>query len=383
MSKRKTNEEFQRELEVCRQHGQDVYCDDDYIDAKTKLNFYCSNGHHWLVRPTNIFSQKNGCPYCAHKAVLADFNSVATLRPDLIKYFKNADDAYCLTPSSHKQPNLICPDCGAQRTMAMYTLSTYGFSCQNCGHTISYPNRLIRAVMNQFESQLDILQYEWSQKWTNRQRYDVYFEISGNKYVIEMQGQQHYEIIWDHGLSVEEVRKYDIDKMENAKLHNIIPIVIDARISDFDFIFKNIKSSLLFKILDFSIIDMQQCRVESTKNIIQRACELYDIEHMTIRELAKLFKVHKDTIRNYLKQGAELGWSLYDPKIASEKNNINRGVAVNVYNLSNDLVGQYSSVALASREMTKRYNIKFAITSIFRCIESGKLYKDFYFKTTN
>ena len=107
---------------------------------------------------------------------------------------------------------------------------------------------------------------------------------------------------------------------------------------------------------------------------------MYNNERLTLNELSQFFKVHKDTIRNYLKLGEKVGWTSYNSAEASKQNDIDRGRAVYIYNLNHELIHQYYSVSLASKELTKLYNIKFSITSIFRYSKSGKLYKGFYFK---
>ena len=45
MRKKLTNDEFQERLRRFREQGHDVYCDDEYVDSKTRLWFYCSKGH--------------------------------------------------------------------------------------------------------------------------------------------------------------------------------------------------------------------------------------------------------------------------------------------------------------------------------------------------
>ena len=315
--------------------------------------------------------------------MLSEFNSVAVLRPDLIKYFENADDAYKVVPGSGKQQKLVCPECGTKKEMPMSLLSSYGFSCPLCSRTTSYPNRLIRAILNQFEKDFDDLRYEWSQKWTNQQRYDAYFEINGCKYVVEMQGKQHYDVIWHTNISIEQIKQYDKQKIDNARLHGIIPIVIDARVSDFDFIFNNVKSSILSRVVDMSMLDIEKCKIDSMKNIIKQVCETYENQKITLNELSRSFKVHTDTIRTYLKLGAQVGWTSYNSVEASKQNDIDRGRVVRVYNLNNELMHQYYSVSLASKELTKLYNTKFAITSILRHNKSGKPYNGFYFHVAN
>ena len=60
--KKKTNEEFQQEL---REKNPGVHTDEKYINASTKISFYCDYGHHWMSTPTNILNMHSHCPYCA------------------------------------------------------------------------------------------------------------------------------------------------------------------------------------------------------------------------------------------------------------------------------------------------------------------------------
>ena len=75
-----------------------------------------------------------------------------------------------------------------------------GFVCPNCGGGISYPNRLMSAILNEYfadgEYETETI-FEWSKKvpvsWNpsgKMMRYDFYFP--NQKIIIEMNGAQHY-----------------------------------------------------------------------------------------------------------------------------------------------------------------------------------------------
>lgn len=329
--------------------------------------------YEWPARPNNI-SMGGGCPVCANKKLVSNINSVAVLRPDLIKYFVDPDDAYNIMLGSHKSVKLQCPDCGAKRNMIMYNLSYEGFSCSECSACISYPNRLIRSIMNQFQSEIEYLEYEWSEKWTKRQRYDVYFEKNDKKYVIEMQGSQHYTSGWNDKRTLEEIQKEDLFKKENAINHGIIPIIIDSRKSNFDFIFEGIKDSVLNDIFELEKVDIIKCQNDITANIVRQVCEQFrDTPGIMIKDLSSNFHVSKTTIMKYLKVGSKIGWCTY---IAGDL----YYAKVIVLDAFNNIIGRYDSISECARRLSEIYNIKFFSSNISRACQMGYSCNGLFFR---
>ena len=201
---------------------------------------------------------------------------------------------------------------------------------------------------------------------TQRQRYDVYFEKNNRKYVIEMQGQQHYCAGgWQDRRTLNEIQEKDQFKQESAIEHNITPIVIDSRKSDFDFILENLKGSVLSNIFDFDVIDKQKCQNDITKNIVKQVCEQFDSDLTpSIKSLADNFCVSKPTIVKYLKMGAKIGWCDYTPGDLSE-------TKVRVLDCNRVFIGCYNSIADCSRELSAAYNIKFYHSNISRACKNG------------
>jgi len=71
-----------------------------------KMSWKCSQGHIWKANVANR-SKGNGCPICAGQIVLAGFNDIATLRPDLAA---EADgwDTTSIRPGSNKKLPWLC-----------------------------------------------------------------------------------------------------------------------------------------------------------------------------------------------------------------------------------------------------------------------------------
>lgn len=376
MGKLMTKQDFISKLAAAKRN--DIVLLGDYINSATKTLFKCTKktcGHEWHARPNNILTKHQGCPVCAGKKLIRDVNSAAVLRPDLIKYFVNPEDAYNVRPGSHKEVLLKCPECGSQKKMRMDRLYIQGFSCTECSDHISYPNRFIRSIMNQLRPELECLEYEWSDKWTNRRLYDAYFEYHGDKYVIEMQGLQHYmQTGWEEYKSLEEVRSIDCEKLNIAMQHDITPIIIDARESDFDFIFSNVENSLLGKLFDLSVIDKHKSMIDITSSFIKQVCEKYKNDKAgVIKELSNEFNLSEATITKYLKIGSKIGWCDYVPGTLNT-------TQVQVLNLKGDVLFCFDSIAACVRELGKIYNINFDSALISRACQKGYTHHGFYFK---
>lgn len=369
---KKTHEEF---MEDFKKYGNpSIEILGKYTIMANKIKVRCKeHGHEFEMYAGNLLKGYR-CPYCAHKKLLPNFNSVAVLRPDLVQYFANESDAYNIMPGSHTIVKLKCPDCGAVKTMTMYNLSLVGFSCLECSANISYPNRLIRSVINQFKTEIDYLEYEWSAKWTQRQRYDVYFEKDNKKYTIEMQGSQHFSNGWGDKRSLEEIQEKDVQKQEMAINHGIIPIVIDSRQSDFDFIFDNIKKSILNEIFILNKVDINKCQNDITSNVVKQVCERFNnVPNIMIKDLANEFCVSKATIAKYLKMGVKIGWCHYVPGDLSKSK-------VKMFDADKNFIKQYESMAECACDLFEKYNIKIYSSNISRACQKGYICKGFYFE---
>ena len=81
-----------KEWDYKRNHG---HTPDEFTDGSDFLaGWVCENGHHWHQRIYVRAKNGNNCPYCSDRQVLAGYNSLADMYPDLVEELhptKNGD----------------------------------------------------------------------------------------------------------------------------------------------------------------------------------------------------------------------------------------------------------------------------------------------------
>ena len=179
MGKRKTNDEFLKELSVINPNIDVI---DEYVTNNIKLKCRCKiDGYEWFGLPTNLLrgegcskcrnkklhtmlskshndfiremqlvnenieiigNYKNnktkirckckidgyewegipshllrdvGCPVCSNRIIIHGINDIATTHPEYVKYFKNKDDTMIYSAGSAKKIDVVCPDCGYEK----------------------------------------------------------------------------------------------------------------------------------------------------------------------------------------------------------------------------------------------------------------------------
>lgn len=100
------------------------------------------------------------CPYCSGQRVLAGFNDLAFLRPDLAVEWsdKNALGPHEVSTSSHRLATWICSE-GHEWMTPVYSRAAKGNNCGICS------NRKVIPGFNDLYARLDgVLEREWSSK---------------------------------------------------------------------------------------------------------------------------------------------------------------------------------------------------------------------------
>ena len=322
--------------------------------------------HQWLMSCDDLIAG-GGCPFCRGLRVDQN-NCVASIRPDLIKYFKNKEDSFKYTLNSSKKVQLKCPDCGYEKTTIIHDLTKRGFSCPMCGDGISYPNKFIRNMLNMLEIAFES---EWSNEKCKGCFYDVKFELNNKIYLIEMDGAFHYS---ERGYgNLKEVREKDKIKEQKAKENNWILIRIEATISEPDYLFNNIKNSLVGNLFNLKDFDYIECGKRSEKSLVIEVCD-YINENITttITETAKIFKLNAETIRSYIKRGKKLGLI---NKAFVKKNN---SKLVSVYK-GGKLVKTYISITDCANKLFEDFGIKVESRDrLYKIIKNNKSIDEIY-----
>ncbi len=102
--------------------------------SEKKIWWICSKGHEWQASICNR-NKGRGCPYCAGKRLIKNFNDLATIHPALAKQW-NYKKNYPLTPSDimsrvAKKVWWICPNCNYEWEAAVNN-RVAGTGCPKC-----------------------------------------------------------------------------------------------------------------------------------------------------------------------------------------------------------------------------------------------------------
>lgn len=271
----------------------------------------------WVIEDAFIGHQHVGCNACCHppKKLVPGINDIATIAPWMVKYFGNSEDATKYMKTTKQVIEFVCPDCGRKHRKSIgMVYANHNLSCP-CQDGWSYPNKFMYSVLEQSGVNFET---EKIFDWSKGRMYDDYIEYNGLKIITEQHGIQHYI---DHPLNKKSrnlKEEQENDKMKyNLAMENGIDyyFTIDCRESTKEHIKNSIINSELFKILNINPenINFDKCDKFASSNMAKQVCD-YRNEHpgMTMKEIAPLFHVCHDTIRNWVKKGAKLGWCTYE-----------------------------------------------------------------------
>ena len=130
------------------------------IGSHKKVIWRCEKGHEWEVAVKSRTINKTGCPYCSHNKVLAGFNDLATLLPDIAAEW--SDRNYPLLPTqvtvfANRKAWWKCKDCGREWNTLISTRSG-GSKCPYCSGYI------FSKGFNDLQTTHPEIASEWSEK---------------------------------------------------------------------------------------------------------------------------------------------------------------------------------------------------------------------------
>ena len=337
----------------------------------------------WIIESRLL--NEGGCSCCSNKTVVKGINDITTTNPELVKYFINKEDAYTHTYSSNKKIKCKCPECGFEKEYSINKIYYYGFSCPKCSDGISYPEKFMFNLLEKLKEQKQLYDfiYQYTKinaKWCDKYKYDFYFKLDNEEYIIETHGEQHYKnSSWN---PLKEIKQNDIDKYNLAINNGIKPenyIVIDCRKSNMKWIKNNIIHSKLNEIFNLTDIDWIKIEQSSEKNLTKEVCDYWYLhnninkEELTISDLCNIFKISLSCIITYLNKGTKLGWCKY-----YKQNNKNKPVEIFKDNKS---LGIFESCHDLDRQSENLFVIKLNYRGI-SMVANGKRkqYKGYIFK---
>lgn len=267
----------------------------------------------------NLLKHKSGCGCCDGKIAVLGINTIWDTDRWMCDLGVSEEDAKTHTRASGYKVKPVCKDCGRIKDKAISLGSIYrekSIGCY-CSDKISIPNKIMFGILEQLNINFIT---EYSPKWISPKRYDFYFKINNEEYIIEMDGIQHkkdssFKSNW---ISLDEQLKIDEYKNNMAKINKIKIIRIDCEFSDINFIKENIFKSELINILDLNRIKWDKIEEITLKNITKEICELWN-NNNDIENISKITHMNKYVVMENLKRGSNFGWCDY-VTISQKKN---------------------------------------------------------------
>ena len=293
------------------------------IDDMAKFRHNCKNGekHYFDMTPTSFIYRGSRC-YCENPSisrVILGFNDIHTTRPDVEEWMHNKEDAYKYSMSSKEKILWDCPDCKNTFEERICNVNSNRLSCPFCSDGISYPNKFMYNSLYQIKDDLDFLEREYNPDWCKFEfngnkrcgKYDVYFGIDGQRYIVEMDGGLGHgnKVHTNSLLSQDELLQIDLIKDKLAQEQGIQVIRIDCNYktdNKYTYILNNVLNSDLKDIIDLSKIDFDLSNKNSVSSLIVKAGELWN-QGLTAGQIRKELKIGEGTVTSYLKTASEIG----------------------------------------------------------------------------
>lgn len=311
--------------------------------------------------------RNRGCPVCSGNIVVRGINDLASLRPDLVKYFVDAEDSHCYSIGSSGKVWLQCPYCGFKTLMRIDAFVKYGHPvCKKCSDGISYPNKFAHEMFQQLKKQYCYYESEYSPNWAGMMKYDNYIITQDQiRIIVEMDGGFHYKN--DDKFLI----KTDAIKDKLAKEHDIELIRIDCNYNKITDRYNYIKNNIIEKlsgIFDLSVVDFDKCDKAGASNMLLNVVDYYNQhKNMTSLDIGKYFNIGETTVLSYLRIGEELGLCIRPRN--------NKPIAM--YDSNNILIEMFEKAGDVSMSFP---NKEFKRASIQASIRRGCKYKGYIFK---
>lgn len=288
-----------------------IFYKKDKHPVRTYVLKCIKDNHIFEIPEYMIKKQDELCPLCSSNVLVSGINDIATLKPELIKFLVDKNDAYKYMANTNQKLNFVCDICGEKFKSSPRSFPI-SLPC-GCYSAKSYPNRFIIELFKQLNIEFIEELRKCHFGWCGKYRYDLFFEYNDKKYIVEMDGGFHKK---------PEVKKIDNIKDKLANDNNVEVIRIDCDYKShnkrFEYIKNNVINSKLSEIFNFENIDWISINVKILTNNDSK--EVWKLKKLgfTNKQISNILNINVSTVSRYIKNGIEIG----ELKKSSKEDNI-------------------------------------------------------------
>lgn len=279
-----------------------------------RYDFECINCGYKCKSQIEYSIKGHRCSGCTGRSVVYNRNDLFSNNKEILEYLVDVEDAKRVTKCSGKKIKMKCPICGFEKLLSPSDFSLRGFCCNACSDGKSYPEKFLLNVLNQLciNFKCQYTEKEWRinvNKKTRKVLFDFMFAFEGSKYLIEVDGEQHYKKVEFFNNDYQKLTDREKDLLASNKGFKLIRI--DARRSEKEFIKNSILNSAIGDMFDLNIINWDMCDENSNSSLLVKCCDIYNSGIKNTLIISEKLNISKPTAIKYLKKGKDLGLCNY------------------------------------------------------------------------
>lgn len=241
----------------------------------------------------------------------------------ILPYLKNKEDAKKYTAGTTKRITCKCPNCNKEKVISIKNLVSYGFTCDYCKPSKSYPELFVSSYLESND-----INYIPQYKVLGNRFLDFY--LPDYKIAIETHGSQHYENSYSSGWDKAYTNSQKSDSLKRKYcLDNGIELIeVDCRKSQFYYI-KSTLNNAIFETSLPKISVNDEIKIKSIinlsrfdKDIENKVLNLYKEGKMSNRKIEKELGLGSGTVSNIAKRHGIFRSNKPHKKVKCLNNNI-------------------------------------------------------------
>ncbi len=144
-----TKEQFVKNVNTKNPHANNIEIIGEFCGINNPIECRCKiDRYEWSPIAYSIYRQ--GCPFCANRAIVVGINDLWTTHPHIAKLLTNPQDGYNLVAGTPQRKSFTCPDCGRPHIQMVNSVTKRNrIVCPSCDDNINTPNKIMYHLLSQ------------------------------------------------------------------------------------------------------------------------------------------------------------------------------------------------------------------------------------------